>query len=238
MRKLLLVLCLLALGRDGLADVAHAGSGTHGNQSDTGAETGSAAGYTVDAGASCLIAFLHTEVTVTGAAINWDEGGTPQAMSSEGSAASSGGRQIYIFSLANPTSGNKTGTATWTTSSAWGLEFIAFSGANTADCGNNFTSATGATATPAVTVTGSATGATVGGFSNANTFTSVDSGTTIFTNAILPSSASSYILGGGSNAHNFTKSSTTGWAAAGIHIPAATSSGCGVIGGGIIRGGC
>lgn len=180
--------------------------------------------FTVTAGSSCLIAMLTTNNTITSPSLNWDNAGTPQAMTSAGSIQNTVRDQMFY--LVNPTSGNKTLRATWTTSRIAVLGAIAFTGTDTTTCINTANTATNiaTSAAPTVTVTSTAAGGTV---AMCGTTTADPTGTTTFTQIYLRNGTNrgvaSYGLGGTSNAHNFTASASIAWACMGVNVIAAVS---------------
>jgi hypothetical protein len=186
--------------------------------------------FTVSPGSNlALIAILCRNNTgVSGTTLNWDSGGTPQAMTSLGTATNTSSH-IEIFKLANPATGNKTLSASWTTGCAVCLIAIAFSGADQTNVvvGGDTATATGSTNSPSVTVTTGASDITVAATMNSgNTVNSTDSQNELFRDATFDTAAASYSnVGGTSNAHSWTQAGGgNAWAAMGVHVLAASAA--------------
>lgn len=144
-----------------------------------GASPESHAGHTVGAGLTggILVAavIVGSNTAVSAVAVNWDSGGTPQAMTSLVS-VNSGTAQVYLFGLRNPTAGNKTITATWTGGGTALIHVCSFQGADVTNDGTSFPVASRVSATnlaPISVAVSSATGNIVwAGFSSVANFTS------------------------------------------------------------------
>lgn len=222
-KMLSIILLILLLVPCSFGAVSETGSGTAFVVDTTSPATLTT--FTVDSGSDVLIAGLSSaQALVSSVAISWDSGGTPQAMTSLGSAAN-GNSRVEIFYFLNPTAGNLSLEATWTTNTDVVLWAVAFTGGTTP---NNFDSLTGSSTTPNVTITGSSTGATVGGESNGSAYltgTGADE-VEIFRNTTGTIGAgASYKLASDSQNHDWTMS-TGAWVAAGLHVPASAASTC------------
>lgn len=220
-RKVSLALIfLLAFCRHSFADPAVADSGTR-----TNSAVGSSiqlTTLTVNSGATMLVAWLM----ISGApgsvpAAQWDSAGTPQNMTATTNVTNT--IRIYMFELANPTSGNKTLTVSWTTSRNARVFAIAYSGSATTLTNVTTNSGTSTSASSgAITVT--STGVTLAGVSASDTINSVDTQTSLGIVASSPGSSASrsVVTGAGSNTHDWTIASSTTWAVAGASLAAAT----------------
>lgn len=120
---------------------------------------------TVGAGATCLLALLtineqNNTTPPASVTVNWDNAGTPQAMTLLGSQEDGLGNCLVLaFGLLNPTAGNKQLTATWTGANVGvALDAMSFAGGFTTTIAAAFPhvataqASTGSTA-PAVSVT-------------------------------------------------------------------------------------
>jgi hypothetical protein len=232
LKRLILILALLAFARPALADVARNDSGNGTNEiSATGAGGVTSIDLTtfsVSAGSNrCLVAFLLTEGAVTGTSVNWDQDGTPQAMTSRKTQSGASGFRFEAFSLVAPTVGNLKLHAQWTTSQKVHLLAIAFSGADQSTCvaTADSTSNTGSGTSVTLAITSSSDGATAAMMYGNNVITN-NFGTEIFNNSDAISA--SFALGGTTNNHSWTVSGGGGeYSSVGVHVSAAGGGGGG-----------
>lgn len=139
---------------------------------------------------SALVVWAFTDTTATGLTLHWDSAGTNQLMTNLGSVTATGDGIAYFFGLRNPTSGNKTLTATWGTAgecSLFGASWSGVSQTSDALAFPNFTSTTGTSTTPSITVTSAVGDAVVAGLISSNTWA-----TTNQTNVFSDTGASLY----------------------------------------------
>ena len=172
-------------------------------------------------------------------ACNWDNGGTPQAMTAIVSpTAASDGTYVALYGLVNPTAGNKTLFISWTNSAELIACGIAFTGVDQTGGATTFAHATtnastgaGSAALPAnptITIT-SATGnytvaiAQVGHSAHPTSPTQTSWFGVDGNNANNP--AGSYAAGAATVTHAFTISPTNPWIMAGVDIVAAGGGG-------------
>lgn len=185
-------------------------------------------GLTVGAGANrALIAELVVDVTTISAiSVTWDELGTPQTVTSIGSATGTGGR-VDVFGLVAPTSGNKQARAHWTTNAADAF-FNVHSWTGADQTGGttsfpHFNSATGVN-TPKVTLTSATNNGTTAAVS-ADAAISVPTQTVLYTNNTgnNVNSAATRAAGAATVVHQWT--ATANWVVAGTDIAAAGAGG-------------
>jgi hypothetical protein len=136
--------------------------------------------FTVTAGSTLLVAVLHTSANVSATSLTWDNGGTNQAMTPIIDTLSGATIRQQMFIRINPTSGNKTLHAAWTTSSDAVLGAIAFSGTDTTgyNSADNQTANAGA-ANQSLTITSTTDGATLAALSDNNAPTN-NQGTSVY----------------------------------------------------------
>lgn len=178
--------------------------------------------YTVGAGTNVvLFAILTfgnnagTDVTVS--SVVWDDGGTNQSMTRIGGGIFNDTR-VEIWYRQNPTTGNKTCKADWTTAADCVLGLVSFTNAgvpvdtpvtNTGTAGNPTTGAIASTAD----------GATLAAYCLKENAAPSNSQTDLYTdNTTFAGTTASYETGGTSVTYTFG-SATIAWAAMGIHIP-------------------
>lgn len=179
--------------------------------------------FNVPSGATCLIASLHSQTgNLVVSTMNWDNAGTPQAMTAIASAVatSSGGNiQVRLYYLANPTVGTLHLFADWASNRTAALGAIAFSGSGAgAGCFNdaNTVSAIGSSSTPQTgNVNGSATGLTIGAVTHGNNVTATSTQTSQYRSGGFAMSYSA--VGVGPNDHVWAGSSGD-YAAVGLNI--------------------
>jgi len=147
-------------------------------------------------------------------------------MTSEITSTGPGPQRVIIFSLANPATGNKTLSASWTGVSDFVLGAINFSGVNqtTPVVVADSAAANGTSTAPSVTVTSDINGATIAGLS-AQVGINAETQTQIFRVVGNMAADATYALGGTSNVHGFTLASSAGWATAGIHVQQVQAAG-------------
>lgn len=223
MRTVVLIFLLgLAGAANSFAAVSKTDSGTNNHQAASAASNDLTT-FTVTAGSTCLVAILDTQGSVTATSVKWDNAGTPQTMTAAGNHAS-GIQRVEIFFLTNPTSGNKTLHAAWTTSRASVLAAIAFTGTDTTTCVKVADEVqSGATSTTAsVTITSNTNGATVAGC-DLNSGATGNTQTQFFSNTASNDVYGSYALGGTSNVHSWTLTSGA-WNCVGVHVQDPTST--------------
>ena len=172
-----------------MAVVFDASTGS-GNTTDTGSVlTVSNTHLTVGSGSNrALIAFLtlHNDTAPPSLACAWDPSGTNQAMSLiSGTGFGSGSSSMYsaIFGLLNPTPGNKTLTASWSTSSMEShLAAVSFTGVNQTDIATAFpggTASEGTVSSGSFNVTSAVGDMVVALFTNGSAAFASTSGSTI-----------------------------------------------------------
>lgn len=185
-------------------------------------------GLTVGAGANrALIAELSVDVTTISAiTVTWDELGTPQTVTSIGSASGTGGR-VDVFGLVAPTSGNKQARAHWTTN-AGDAFFNVHSWSSVDQTGGvtsfpHFNSATGVN-TPKVTLTSAVGNATTAAVA-ADAAISAPTQTQLFLDntGSNVNAAATRAAGAATVVHQWTQ--TGNWVVAGTDIAAASSAG-------------
>lgn len=170
-----------------------------------------------------LICVLGMQTGFTGMTVSWDPIGANQPLTLIGSIAGSAGTTSLIFGLVNPTSGNKTLTATWTTAVSAVIDAIAFTnviqtGGTTSFPNFNSATSTGTAATVAITtdvnsyVVGTAA---TGGFN----VSSVDH-TTLHVNNANMGWGSNYSVGSGTSVTlgATLSGSSTGWSMVGTSL--------------------
>jgi hypothetical protein len=227
--RCLAVLCLvLTMVSSGWAAVANDGSGTP-NVNSVSATSISLTTFTVGSGANrCLVAMLSFSLTTVSAiSVTWDGTAMTQAATYTGTDATLKViTQLYV--LINPTSGNKTLTASWTGASVVTLAAVEFSGADQVTCYASADNVTGEhSADPdTLTITSTTDGATVALTGNNFAFYTAVNQTEIYRGSDngLATDAS-YALGGTSNTHTFTINDTRPADHVGIHILAVTAAG-------------
>jgi hypothetical protein len=107
----------------------------------------------------------------TGMTVHWDSGGTNQAMTLIGSVADAAtSSKLYLWGLVNPTSGNKTLSASWTTACQAIIGAACFTGVDQTGGSTSFAHVNASQGTPASTASQTVTSAvgdyTVGAFSD------------------------------------------------------------------------
>lgn len=184
---------------------------------------------TVVAGATALLAWLTfggqaanpSAITVT-----WDSGGTNQAMTQIAIATNGAtfGSISILYGLLNPTLGNKTLSASWTGAVSLEMDAIAFAGTATDTIANAFqntNSATGSSATSAITATSAVNninifgGATRGASYNAATGTGV---TSVWLSNVVIGATGAQATGAASIAYTATLQSSAAWAVCCIDV--------------------
>lgn len=123
----------------------------------TSVATGTNTTLTVGASATSLLGILCTQTVGTSApTMHWDSTGTNQPMTLLGTFTTTIGKG-YFFGLVNPTVGNKTLSASWTTSSIAAIDCMSFTGSDntsTANCFKNFNTSTLTGTTVTLVMTG------------------------------------------------------------------------------------
>ena len=158
--------------------------------------------------------------------LNWDNGGTPQAMTSIGFIAAGSGR-LWFFGLIAPTTGNLTLRASWSTSQGAMLHAIAFEGVDQTSVAvafPHFTSDTQSSATPAIVITSATGNFTVGVACSSNDPTSPTQTENFFNDQIGLSSDGSRATGAATVTHQWSLTSTT-WQTIGVDILASGGGG-------------
>jgi hypothetical protein len=147
-------------------------------------------GLTISGGLthSALLLIVSVENTsISGLAINWDQAGTPQAMTQIGTVGPSGGAQMFMFGLVAPTSGNKTARLPWTGSATVTVAGLSFSGVNqtsVAAAFANFTTGSFGGTPYSIPVTAGANDIAIGAVQSLNTLGTF-SGTTIYNDGLV-----------------------------------------------------
>lgn len=176
-------------------------------------------GYTIGTGSDIVLIGILTlansgPTDTTGHAMTWN---TSENFTQLGTGIYNNSRVSFWY-LQNPTTGNHTATATWTTGSDAVLGLVSFTGGGTPI---DATTATDNSDTATADVTSDANGATVAAVSGRANVDSTTSGTQLYLdNSTWVASAAGYTIGGTLNTHTFLVTSTP-WAVMGAHIPAA-----------------
>ncbi len=183
-------------------------------------------GITVGSGANRALVFAVTFMaSVTGVTAVWDQGGTNQAMEFIGSQKQNQWDVwIYWFALVNPTPGNNTLAVNWTTAVAAAFEAADFEGVDqtggvTSFAG--FAGASGATASPGVTITTAVGDIAVAGTTNDLANVTGRSHTLIGDYASAQPVLYTQYSDTGSAAFSWTCSASVKWGAAGFNLVAA-----------------
>jgi hypothetical protein len=188
------------------------GNGTGGTYEEVnGLAAISSTGMTVGAGATLLVVLIVWHVAVTSPSATWN--GVAMTL---GPTISNTVRTA-IFYLVNPTSGNKTLSASWTTSSATYMSAISFTGTDTTT-GIKTSDSTTASDVASITVTSDASGGSVAAYTNDTAQTGTPNFNVIFSATDLAHNGyGNYQLGGTSNVHTFA-GATPHTALAGVHV--------------------
>jgi hypothetical protein len=219
------------------------GNGPGGFNQESGSKvvTLSSTGMTVGASASLLTAQLGLgDANSTPATPTCTWNGTSMNLAASIYQGTNGGAGTYIFTLVNPTSGNKTLTAVWgTTTAIYNNEAIlsaasflhtdTVTGYKAAD---TITGSNNGGANPSFTVPTDSAGASLGVLTaNVTGTLSVTTQTKIYASADIGiNGAASYGIGGASsNTHTFGCSASSVQAWAGIHIIAAAATTSGLL---------
>lgn len=161
---------------------------------------------------------------------NWDNTGTPQALTQIGSASATDNlSKAYLFGLVNPTLGAKTLAFTWTNSVDFCYDAVSFTGVDQtggATTFKNFNSAQTSTAPPSVAVTspsGDMAAACFG--TSAAAFATGGLGTEVYFDNTNVSASMRYLLGVGSTTLQQTASGNFPFIAVGCDLAAAVAAG-------------
>ena len=201
-----------------------AGNGTGGTYAEisTGGTTISSTGMTVGGSATLLVVtlvfgqFVASPSSITA---KWNS----VSMTAGPVSGVSGHTETAIFYLVNPTIGNNTLTASWTTTAQCYMSAVSFTGTDTTTPVITSDNATTTDAT-SLTVTSTSDGATVASYADDTATVPSANFTTIYAASdLLDNAAASYQLGGTSNVHTFTATVQTVSVLAGIHIVAPTA---------------
>lgn len=194
-----------------------------------GATTIDLTNLTVSAGADrVLLATFLVGAAITGLTLDWDALGTPQSMTLLDSRALDASRSVYEFGLVNPTAGNLTLRASWTTSVAADLHATCFTGANQAGGASTFPIATqvsGGGSPATITITTASGNATYSSVVAGNsTFSTPNQNQGFVDNSGVPRGGSQYQLStGASETHSWATSPA--WAFLGTDIVASVAGG-------------
>lgn len=145
--------------------VALDATGTNQNTGGTPGTSFSYTGLTVGSGSQRGLVFVVglDSNAVSGLSAHWDSAGTNQAMTLLASQALAGGTgvgYVAIFGLANPTSGAKTLSLTWTTSTQCTCAAVSFTGVDQTGGTTSFPHAASNTGTTGTTASVTITSAT------------------------------------------------------------------------------
>lgn len=189
------------------------------NQQASAAVSISSTGMTVGT-ATLLVGVIVLQGNPSGIAMTWNSVAMTQQIAHTVAATAT----VAIFTLINPTSGNKTLAASWSGAVDCYMSCASFAGTDTVTGVNASDNITADDATT-ITVTSSSDGATVAVFGVDGAAPTVNF-TKIFSTAPLnPGGGASYQLSGTSNAHTFTGAGGTHQSLAGVHIIAAAGGG-------------
>lgn len=125
-------------------------------------------GLTIAAGSNLVLAVSIVWLSTPGAitVANWDNAGTPQALGAAIQTATGvNGHVASVFGLVAPTTGNKTLQITWTSTTEYAVNCVAFNGADQtggATTFSNSNTATGNNNSPSLGLTLPTDGAVVG----------------------------------------------------------------------------
>lgn len=201
-----------------------------------GATTLTNSNLTVGAGATALLAWLsHDQIAIpvdTISAINWDDSGTPQAMTQLLDISSPNTNlRVRLFGLVNPTSGNKALKVTWVNSDPAVLDCISFNGTINSTVAAAFLHAatnSALTGSPSLSITSAVGNIVVGSVAEANAVTSLTAtGSTSvfnFTSATPYGFVGAYAPGAATVAWTGAPSSVE-WCIGGVDVVAAPVAG-------------
>jgi hypothetical protein len=140
--------------------VAVVDKGTH--SSSASGTTYDYTGLTITGGlthsAMALVIFVEN-ANVSGMSVTWDNGGTNQSMTQVGTILHASDKQIFLFGLVAPTSGNKTAHLAWTGTAQVTVFAMSFSGVNQSSVASafvNFNSGTFTGTSLSLTITSAA----------------------------------------------------------------------------------
>lgn len=173
-----------------------------------------------------LIVALTLQPVATAISLHWDTAGTNQALTLIGSVTDTGSKaKLYLYGLVAPTSGAKTLTASWTTSSDVVIAAGCFTGVNPAGgtaTFAHFSSSTGTGTAPTGSVTSATGNYTVGCWGTFAGFSSVIATQWYFDNTATNfSSGGSRITGAGTVNYTAVTTPSQPWGFAGVDIVAA-----------------
>lgn len=205
-------------------------------QTDTSVNATSATHANLTVGASLsngALAFIGIWdiKTVSAISMTWDNGGTNQAMSSLGTPVSTTGVNglIALFGRINPTSGNKTLSCSWTTSSRVSLYGISWTGVDQTSVAvafPHYNTATATSATASVTITSATGNAVLAAFVAQSAAFSSPTQTELFNDQVqLNFNAGAQRAAGAANVALQYSLASDIWAAAGVDILAASAGG-------------
>lgn len=190
--------------------------------------TASITSFTVGTGSNRLLvaSMCFASQGVASVAATWNSVALTQAQRMDNALGS-----LQHWVLINPTSGNLTFSASWTTSCNFTLALSEYSGADqtTGFQSADNSTASGTSTAVSIVVTSTTDGATVASTLNGTNTYSAETQTQIF--RLLQGTVATdgtFALGGTSNTHGFTISSSGAWIAAGIHLLAASGGGGGI----------
>lgn len=218
----------MAVGFDAKMTAGNSSDGF--NQEAIGATSVSSTGMTIGGAASLLVAMLAFGAgggtAPTSLSMTWNG----VTLTAQAFVVSSGGgamAAVYLFTLVNPATGNRTLAGAWTTAQDCYMSCISFTGTDTVT-GVAVADNTTTSQVTTITVPSTVDGATVAVFAVDGSTPTVNF-TKIWAEAPNnPGGGASYTLGGTSNAHTFTGGGGTRQALAGVHVIAASGGGSSV----------
>lgn len=191
-------------------------------------------GITVQTGDTLLIfCFVLSNAGIFGGnlTLNWDSGGTPQAMTQIDNNASGASPKVFLFGLVNPTPGNKSLSVSWVASglnSTHTENAISFTGTVTTSVAAAALTDGGAggtgTALTTPTVTGNVNDYYVSGYAGASNLSSVSDNQLMLDNNVTHAGAN-YKQSAASVSMSAVQASSVAWATIGAEIVGAAGGG-------------
>lgn len=182
-------------------------------------------GITVGSGSNraliYMIYFAGGAAVPTGITVNWDQLGTPQAMTSLKTQTLNTNELIAIYGLRNPTAGNKTLRATWTNAQTPTSDAISFTGVDQVSDATAFPNAnnnSGVSTAASISITSATNNIPVVTGGTGNAFT-VPNQTVIFHNgAGVGDHVGQRAAGAASVSFTSTNGAATNWAYVGCDV--------------------
>ena len=188
--------------------------------STTGTSYNGSINYTAVGGANHVAVFMCTFGGDPGTISTKTWNGT--TVTQIGTTVSNGTNNfIAFYYLLNPAAGNNNFNLVWTNSVVWGFTAVEFSGVDGTTPVSDFTSATGTSANPAVTVpnTVSGDGECDSMTTNGTSYSSQTPGTTISNNNAAYTMASAYQLASSTSVTDtYSTFGSTAWLCAGVRV--------------------